>query len=187
MPWEATRPQSAFESWAFTFVGCANIFDVQSAAPDTTTCGSFHTSSAGTGLLVWKAWQPGSLWVVDSRFDFGVRIACQSMGASNYLTFEYSVNSGVGWNALITSVGWTNLAATTITKSLAASIKPSSMWVRMSETKANSNIAGRAQLWDVYLVGSFSSNSVFTRAIGDNLGRSDSPDRDMTIVRRPGG
>jgi hypothetical protein len=183
MPWEATRPGSQTNGWAFTMVGCANIFDVQSAAPDTTTVGSWNTSSAGTGLLVWRA-QQAPQWTVDSRYDFGIRIACQSMGTA-YLAFDYSVDSGVGWTSLITSVGGSNLAATTIVRSLASNFSVRSAWFRMSQTNAHSR--GRAQLWDIYVVGSFSSNSVFIRNIGDSIGMTDNDWRGMTIVRRPGG
>ena len=181
MAWEATRPGSQTKGWAFTMVGCANIFDVASSAPDTTTVASWNTSSAGTGLLVWRA-QQDPVTVPDSRFDFGVRISCKSMGTA-YLAFDYSVDSGENWTSLIASVGGTNLAATTIVRSLASNFSVRSAWFRMSQTNAHSR--GRAQLWDVYVVGSYSTN--FTDWNADPIGITDSAYRSMTIVRRPGG
>lgn len=149
-------------------VGCANVFNVASAAPDTSNCGSFNTSSAGTGNLVWRNWQVPT-FSVESYYTFGIRIACKSMGTA-YLTFEYSVNSGVGWNSLITSVGGSNLAATTLTRSLAANFGASSVWIRMNQTNAHSR--GRAQLWDIFLVTSVHEDHA--RYPADDLGMTDS-------------
>lgn len=167
--WEATRANSQVKSWAFTMVGCGNCCDVKSAAPDTTTVASWNTSSAGTGILTFKAWSVPQN-PPDANYLFGIRIACKSMGTA-YLSFGYSVDSGANWTSLIASVGGTNLGATTLTRSLAGNFSVSSMLVRMNQTNAHSR--GRAQLWDVFMVGSYTAPETFAREIPDPVGLTD--------------
>lgn len=194
--WEVTRPTSGTTTFG-TIGSLQRTWDVLSSFPDTTTVCSFNTNSAGTGRIVWNNWQVPTV-APDSYYQFGVRISCKSMGTA-YLGFDYSVNSGNAWTSLVASVGGTNLAATTITRSLAANIGASSLWIRCTLT--NVHTRGRAQIWDVALIGSYhqdytdeisdsigvtdyNSGAVLVNwAYGNNAGISDSPQRKMSYVR----
>lgn len=171
--WDATRATSIFITSSYSYVqatvGSGSSYDVVSSAPDTTTCMSFcpGSVSAGNGQVVWKSWQ-APVSAPNSWYEFGIRIACQSMGTA-YFSFDYSVDSGVGWTNFISSVGGSNLSATTIVKSVSGALSVSSLWVRLNTT--NTHRRSRAQLYDVFLVGSYSQT--YNMAIGDTVGITD--------------
>jgi hypothetical protein len=109
-----------------------------------------------------------------------MRIACKSMGTM-YLSVDYSINSGASWTTLVASFGGTKVAATTITRSLAADFPVASMWIRFNSTNVHSR--GRVQVWDVYVVGSYTDANSFAISPEEGVGFEDSAFRSVGINR----
>jgi hypothetical protein len=165
--WEATRPSSFTTNYA-TIVGCGSIFDVQSSAPDQTTCCSFTANSTGANKIVLNNWGSRN-FTPDSYYTLGVRVGVKSMGTM-YLNFDYSVNSGLNWTTFVSSWGSTSARSDTLTCSIAATQNPASLWLRVGATTTHSR--GRVAIWDVFIVGSYSET--YSRTIADNVGATDS-------------
>ena len=177
MPFEATRPSSFTTNYA-TIVGCGNAFDISSTCPNTTTVCSFTCNSTGTDKIVLKNWGSQN-YAPDSRYDMLVAIGCRSMGTM-YLNIQYSTNGGGAWTTIVASYGSTAARSIDVfTTSIARTQDPKSLWVRVGATTTHSR--GRAILFDVTLVGSYTTPAV--RFAYEPLGVTDSAYRRMTIVR----